>query len=94
MTTNDRAIESALGGLALAAPRELVPSVLAEVGLADRYATVDSPIGPLYVAWNGLGVSTVEQAGDDERFELHHRQRTGRAGPRAAGRPGGGAGRA
>ena len=83
MTTNDRSIESALAGLALAAPPRLVPNVLVEVGLADRYATIPSPIGPLYVAWNGLGVSTVEQALDDEGFELHHRQRTGRAAHRA-----------
>ena len=46
-------------------PPSLAPNVLAEVGLADRYARFDSPIGPLVVAWNGLGVSAVEAADDD-----------------------------
>ena len=68
MTTlhvNDAAIESALADLALAAPPKLAAEVLVEVGLADRYATIESPIGPLYVAWNGRGVSTVGLAADD-----------------------------
>ncbi len=65
MTTDDRAIEAALAGLGLQAPPTLAPAVLVQVGLADRYATIESPIGPLYVAWNGRGVSTVEQTIDD-----------------------------
>ncbi len=43
--------------------------MLAEVGLAERFARFDSPIGPLVVAWNGLGVSAVEAAPDDAAFE-------------------------
>jgi len=34
------------------------------VGLADDYAVIDSPVGPLRVAWNGRGVSAVESAVD------------------------------
>ena len=49
----------------LPAPPTLRASVLVEVGLADRYGHVDSPLGPLVVAWNGRGVSTVDLAGDD-----------------------------
>ena len=90
MTTHpidDAAIEAALGDLSLAAPRGLAPDVLAEVGLADRYATTQSPIGPLYVAWNGRGVSTVGLAKDDAAFEAEHRARTGRKAFRAVALP-------
>jgi O-6-methylguanine DNA methyltransferase len=78
MTTDDRSMESALADLGVAAPASLAPNVLADVGLADRYARFDSPIGPLVVAWNGLGVSAVEATDDDETFEANHRARTGR----------------
>ena len=78
MTTDDRTMESALAGLGVAAPSSLAPNVLADVGLADRYARFDSPIGPLVVAWNGLGVSAVEAADDDATFEANHLARTGR----------------
>ena len=53
------AIEAGLADLTASAPAELRPAVLAEIGLADRYAHIDSPIGPLRVAWNGRGVSVV-----------------------------------
>ena len=71
-------VETALAGLALAAPPSLATDVLVRVGLADHYASIDSPIGRLFVAWNGLGVSAVEQAADAATFEAHHRERTGR----------------
>jgi methylated-DNA-[protein]-cysteine S-methyltransferase len=78
MTTDDRTMESALAGLSVMSPASLAPNVLADVGLADRYARFDSPIGPLVVAWNGLGVSAVEATGDDATFETNHLARTGR----------------
>ena len=90
MTTlhvNDAAIESALADLALAAPPKLAAEVLVEVGLADRYATIESPIGPLYVAWNGRGVSTVGLAADDAAFEAEHLRQTGRKAHRASAIP-------
>jgi O-6-methylguanine DNA methyltransferase len=72
-------IESAaLADLALSAPPTLRSSVLVEVGLADRYSRVDSPLGPLVVAWNGRGVSTVDLAGDDGAFAARHLATTGR----------------
>ena len=83
MTTDDRDLEAAMAGLSTHAPATLAPSVLAEVGLADRYARFDSPIGPLVVAWNGLGVSTVEAVSDDAAFEAAHLARTGRPAIRA-----------
>ena len=78
MTTPDIQIEAALTDLRTTAPPGLAPNVLAEVGLADRYDRVESPIGPLVVAWNGLGVSAVEEAPDDAAFEAAHVARTGR----------------
>jgi O-6-methylguanine DNA methyltransferase len=78
MTTDDRSLESALAGLGAAAPAGLARNVLADAGLADRYARFDSPIGALIVAWNGLGVSAVEAADDDATFEANHLARTGR----------------
>jgi O-6-methylguanine DNA methyltransferase len=69
---------STLGDLGATAPISLRPSVLVEVGLVDRYGRVDSPLGPLVVAWNGLGVVSVDIAADDGRFEARHLATTGR----------------
>ena len=60
------------------APATFADDVLVEVGLADRMAPIDSPLGTLWVAWNGRGVSEVEQAADGDR---------GRGPPRGAHRP-------
>lgn len=78
MTIEDRELEEAMATLLTTAPPSLAPGVLAEIGLADRYAYIDSPIGPLVVAWNGLGVSAVEAAVDDAGFEASHEARTRR----------------
>lgn len=83
MTVDDRDLEAAMAGLRTTAPSSLAPAVLVEVGLADRYARLDSPIGPLVVAWNGIGVSAVEAADDDAAFEAAHLARTGRPARRA-----------
>lgn len=85
--TTDGDIETAMTALLTQAPATLAPNVLAEVGLADLYARFDSPIGPLVVAWNGLGVSAVEAADDDATFEAHHAARTGRPAHLAGGLP-------
>src|SRR6266576_1221928 len=47
MTTEDRDLEAAMTGLLTSAPLTLAPDVLVEVGLADRYARMASPIGAL-----------------------------------------------
>jgi O-6-methylguanine DNA methyltransferase len=86
-TTTDREIEAALAYLSVAAPPNLATDVLVEVGLADRYAMIESPIGPLYVAWNGRGVSTVGLAEDGAGFEAEHRARTGRSATRTTTLP-------
>lgn len=77
--TDPAAVEVALAGLSVPAPASLRPAVLIETGLADAYATIDSVIGPLAVAWNGRGVSMVDAAASTEAFEARHRATTGRA---------------
>lgn len=71
-------VEAALADLSVSAPARLRPAVLVEIGLADAFAHIDSPIGPLTVAWNGLGVSAVDAATDDATFTARHRAATGR----------------
>ncbi|MBA3235744.1 MAG: methylated-DNA--[protein]-cysteine S-methyltransferase [Chloroflexi bacterium] len=78
MTTLDPLLESALAGLRVTAPASLRPAVMVEIGQADRYARIESPIGPLIVAWNGLGVSAVEASVEDALFMATHHARTGR----------------
>src|SRR4029079_11827919 len=78
MTSLDATIETALAGLTVPAPATLRPAVLVETGLADWFGRVDSPIGPIVVAWNGLGVSLVDAERDDVAFEARHPATTGR----------------
>jgi O-6-methylguanine DNA methyltransferase len=75
---------AALGGLRETAPAGLAHATLVAVGLADDYAVIETPIGPLRVAWNGRGVSTVEAAADDAAFETRFHARTGRRAERRA----------
>jgi O-6-methylguanine DNA methyltransferase len=80
--------EAALAGLREPAPPDLAHSTLVAVGLADDYAMMSSPVGPLRVAWNGRGVSTVEEAASDEAFEARFLARTGRVARRREALPG------
>jgi len=66
---SEEALEAVLGGLAARAPATLLPAVLLAVGLADAWAPLDGPIGRLFVAFNGRGVSRVALAGDEGSFE-------------------------
>jgi O-6-methylguanine DNA methyltransferase len=81
------AIEAALATLAEPAPARLGHATLVAVGLADDYAVIDSPIGPLRVAWNGRGVSSVDGSVDDHAFEQAFFARTGRRTMRVASLP-------
>ena len=67
-----------LAALRAPAPAHLAPEVLARAGLADRYATRPSALGPVFVAFTGRGVSLVDLAGDPARFEAAYRARFGR----------------
>jgi O-6-methylguanine DNA methyltransferase len=85
MTTLD--LDTALSRLRVAAPPSVGRSALVAVGLADAYAPIDTPLGQVFVAWNGRGVSWVA-AGDDETvFEQTFRAKVGRQIERAATLP-------
>jgi len=60
------------------APPSVGFGALVEAGLADRYATVASPLGPVFVAWNGRGVSWVAPREDEAMFEQRFTERIGR----------------
>lgn len=66
---SDTQIEAALHDLAVDAPAGLTDRTLVAVGLADAYAPIDTAIGPIWVAFNGLGVSAVESAESGSAFE-------------------------
>ncbi len=59
------------------APESLLPGVLARAGLGDAYWTLDTPLGPVYVAYNEVGVSAVMRAEEDgdAAFEERFRAR-------------------
>lgn len=84
MTGIDPAIpldDTGTGGLAplrLLAPPSLADDVLVEVGLVDRMTAVGSPLGTLWIAWNGRGVSEVDQADDGQAAARRHEARSGR----------------
>ena len=85
-------VVTALESLRTAAPSRVLPGVLADVGLADRYCTVAGPIGSLYVAWSDRGVTAcvpVEIVGDDAGFASQHPRAAVRvpAPPAAIARP-------
>ena len=62
---------AALADLAIRAPSTMRTSVLVEVGLMDRYGRIEgSPLGPLVVAWNGVGVVSVDLAATMRRSRL------------------------
>jgi O-6-methylguanine DNA methyltransferase len=67
-----------LATLAAPAPAHLADDVLVEVGLVDRMAPRPSPIGTLWIAWNGRGVAEVELAADGADALARHEARSGR----------------
>ena len=71
-------LEVALAGLAVRAPETFAPATMVAVGLADRYAELPSPLGPIVVAWNGRGISWVDRAGDPGAFEARFAATVGR----------------
>src|SRR5260221_10155612 len=81
------AIETQLAALRTTAPATVGDGALVAVGLADRYASVESPLGKAFVAWNGRGVSWVGLAGDPAAFEDTVRAHTGRPIARAESLP-------
>ncbi len=71
-------VPGALASLAAPAPLHVTDDVLVDVGLADRMAPCASPIGTLWIAWNGRGVAEVELAADGPEAMARHAARSGR----------------
>ena len=88
-TIAEAGLEALLAGLRAPAPPTLAPATLVAVGLADEYTTMPSPVGPVFVAWNGRGVSSVAIAADPASFEARFQVEVGRPIRRAAGVPAG-----
>ncbi len=97
MTTNasQPSLSAALRRLRTDAPAGFVDTVVDRLGLhaGDRFVTVESLAGDLFVAFTDSGISAVWPAalfdGDAERFAAHHRAETGRSLVRAARPPAG-----
>ena len=53
----------------LKAPAGFAARVLASAGLADQYARFDTVLGPVFVAWNRIGVSAAMRAPNPLEFE-------------------------
>ena len=77
-SSGDVAVEAAVAALRVLAPASLVPRTMLATGLADAYATADSPAGAVFVAWNTRGISMVSLADDPERFEEQFAHEIGR----------------
>src|SRR5437763_14912966 len=68
-----------LRGLAdVKAPEGFADRVLAQVGAADSYAVFETVLGPVYVAWNRLGVSAAMRRKSAAEFEGWFRHVVGR----------------
>jgi O-6-methylguanine DNA methyltransferase len=71
------------------APPRVREAILDQLDLADRYASLETALGRVFVAWNRLGVSAVMQAATPEEFEAGFRARFQRSLRPAALRPAG-----
>ena len=60
------------------APAGFADRVLAQVGVADSYATFETVLGHVYVAWNRLGVSAAMRSKSAAEFEHWFRKDVGR----------------
>jgi O-6-methylguanine DNA methyltransferase len=60
------------------APATILPVVLDHIGLIECYTALETPIGPIFVAYNDYGVSAVMRAMSEADFERQFRRRFGR----------------
>ncbi len=60
------------------APVGFADRLLAHVGMADSYARFETVLGPVYVAWNRVGVSAAMRAASAAEFEDWFRKEVGR----------------
>jgi O-6-methylguanine DNA methyltransferase len=64
-------------------PARVLEAILAEVELSDRYASLETALGPVFVAWNRGGVSAVMKTATPREFETRFFERFRRS-PRPA----------
>jgi O-6-methylguanine DNA methyltransferase len=69
------------------APATLLPAVLRRVGLSDAYTQVETAVGPVFVAYNDIGITAIMRAATPQMFEQIFRDRFGRAVHRVAQLP-------
>jgi O-6-methylguanine DNA methyltransferase len=88
---NERQLMRDLRGLASTAraPARVLERVLDELELGDRYASLETALGPVFVSWNRLGVSAVMKTTTPEEFEERFRERFDRSPRRALTLPSG-----
>jgi len=60
------------------APGGFADRVLAQAGMADSYAVFETVLGPVYVAWNRLGVSAAMRSKSAAEFEEWFGREVGR----------------
>lgn len=60
------------------APRGILPTVLGEIGLADRYFPFESTLGTLLIAFGAAGIAAVGREQDEAAFVAGYRRRHGR----------------
>src|SRR5437879_867385 len=56
-------------------PARVLQAILAEVKLSDRYASLETALGPVFVAWNRQGVSAVMKTSTPAEFEARFFER-------------------
>ncbi len=71
-------VAAALAALATPAPQGVSAGALVRVGLADDWAELPSPLGPIGVAWNGRGISWIDRADDPAAFHDRFAEHVGR----------------
>src|SRR6266852_381386 len=64
-------------------PARVLEAILDKVELSDHYASLETALGPVFVAWNRQGVSAVMKTATPEEFETRFRERFRRS-PRPA----------
>ncbi len=76
--TDDTTTEMMLAALASTPPENLYRDTVLAVGAADSVTTTDSPIGPVWLAWNVRGVTALSPlfatATIEEFASLHRRE--------------------
>ena len=73
---NDRQLLRDLRTLSVVhAPPRVLERVLHQVGLGDEYGSLETLLGPVFVAWNRLGVSAVMKTATAEEFEQRFEER-------------------